>query len=163
LALGGIGLIVDPIEVSLLWLWFTFLTGALYWLVWLLIRIRFKGWRLRHQWNVFAVFSLFGVLPWVVYREVYDPLMGGIYSAKTAAYWVLRASAESEHDRKREHIARVALASEYGGTIASQAIEKVGAAEERCRLRTVLAELPGVRGVDRLKEEARRECGAPKA
>ena len=72
-----------------------------------------------------------------------------------------RAAGEPDAAAKEAHVRRVALASpEHGWFIASQAIASVEDGTQRCRLRTILAGLPGIRNRERLGNEARDECNA---
>ena len=152
-------MIVNPISTALWWVWITFLALLAWLFIRFLIRRRLTGWNPKHQWKVFAAFSVLVVLPWTVYREVFDPMMGGIYSAEAARYWVERAARESDRGAKTSHVARIALSSEYGSHVAMQAIGDVADERERCLLRTILAELPKVRDQEQRRKEAQEDCG----
>jgi hypothetical protein len=55
----------------------------------------------------------------------------------------------------------VAQASpEHGWFVASQAIDSVEDPIQRCRLRTLLANLPEIRNKEKLGKQARDECNA---
>jgi hypothetical protein len=88
------------------------------------------------------------------------PPIGG-YDPMAARFWMGRAAAATDNAAKEAYVRRVALASpEHGWFVASQAIESVEDRLQRCRLRTILAGLPGVRNKLRLGNEARDECNA---
>jgi hypothetical protein len=90
----------------------------------------------------------------------YEPPIGG-YNELAAGYWISRAAAEPDAAAKEALVRRVALtAPDHGWHAASEAITAVGDATQRCRLRTVLAGLPGVQNRARLGNEARDECNA---
>jgi hypothetical protein len=62
---------------------------------------------------------------------------------------------------KEAHLRRVALTGrEHGWFVASQAIGHVADPTQRCRLRTILADLPGIRNERKLEAEAADECNA---
>ena len=93
------------------------------------------------------------------------PPFGG-YDPMAARFWISRAAAEADAAAKEGHVRRVAFTSpEHGWFVASEAIASVEDVAQRCRLRTILANLPGVRNRERLGKEARDECNAaiPKA
>ena len=141
----------------LLWAWFSLLALILYLSVRAFVRVRYKKWSPRHQWKILLGVSVIALLPGTVYLEYFQP-MAGIYSAGAAEYWMSRAASESDHSKKAEHVGRVALSSEYGSVVAKQAIDRVENVGERCRLRTILANLPNVRGQVERQHEARQEC-----
>lgn len=151
-------MIVDPLTTGLLWVGFTFLVLIVYLLGRALIRLRFKNWSPKHQWQVFSGISIIVLLPGTVYLEVFQP-MGGIYSNEAARYWIGRAAKDNGRSGKESHVARVALSSGYGSHIAMQAIGYVEEKRERCLLRTILAELPKVRNQLERRQEAQQECG----
>jgi hypothetical protein len=89
-----------------------------------------------------------------------SPPIGG-YNPMAARFWMGRAAAETDIAAKEDYVRRVAFASpEHGWFVASQAIESVEDRLQRCRLRTILAGLAGVRNKLRLGNEAREECNA---
>jgi hypothetical protein len=88
------------------------------------------------------------------------PPMGG-YNAVAARFWIERAARESDAVARADHLRRVAFTSpEHGWFAASEAIGSIQDASQRCRLRTILANLPGIRNRERLGKEARDECNA---
>jgi hypothetical protein len=92
--------------------------------------------------------------------EFFAPPIGG-YDPIAARFWMSRAAAESDAATKEAHVRRVAFASpEFGWFVASQAIDHVEPPLQRCRLRTILAGLPGIRNQQKLGGEARDECNA---
>jgi hypothetical protein len=89
------------------------------------------------------------------------PPIGG-YDPMAARYWMSRAAADPDSAAKEAHVRRVVFASpEHGWFTASEAIGTVEDRTQRCRLRTILAGLRGVRNRERLGREARDECNAP--
>jgi len=150
-------MMVDPVNTALLWLWFTFWAALFYLLARSLIRIKFKQWNPRHQWKILAAVSVLVLLPATVYMQLFPPLHMN-YSKETAAYWMGRAVGESTRAGKEIYVARVALAGEYGSVIAKQAIDNVASTNERCLLRTILADLPKVRDQTERRQEAQQEC-----
>jgi len=92
--------------------------------------------------------------------EFFAPPFGG-YHPVAARYWMARAAAEPNSTDKEALVRRVAMASpEYGWFIASQAIGSVADPIQRCRLRTILAGIDGLRNRERLATEAGVECNA---
>ena len=88
------------------------------------------------------------------------PPVGG-YDPMAARFWISRAAAESDAKEKEELVRRVAFASpDHGWYVAAEAISAVEDASQRCRLRTLLANLQGIRNRERLGNEARDECNA---
>lgn len=85
----------------------------------------------------------------------------GAYDPMAARYWVQRAAGEADQVRREEHLRRVALSSaSQGWFIASQAIGDLEDRTQRCRLRTMLANLPAIQNRERLGREASEECNA---
>lgn len=92
--------------------------------------------------------------------EFFAPPING-YDPLAARYWMSRAAAESDAAAKEALVRRVAFQSpEHGWFVASQAIDSVGEPLQRCRLRTILAGLPGIRNRERLGKEAGDECNS---
>ena len=113
-----------------------------------------KRWRLAVWFSAVPAFLIAVVLVFLA------PPFGG-YNALAARFWISRAAAETDAAVKAEHLRRVALASpEHGWFVASEAIATIEDAPQRCRLRTILANLPGVRNRERLGKEASDECNA---
>ena len=91
---------------------------------------------------------------WLYHRYDSDYLFGkGVERA------VRQAIQETDPARKEEHIRRAALSSEYGWIKTSQQIDRLASSpEQRCRMQTTLASIPGVRGAEELKELAAKAC-----
>lgn len=115
---------------------------------------------LGRRWKRLAAW---GVVPAVVLAFVlvyFAPPING-YNDLAASYWMSRAAAEQDAVEKEALVRRVALtAPEHGWFTAGRAITTVEDAIQRCRLRTLLAGLPGVQNRERLGNEARDECNA---
>jgi hypothetical protein len=113
-----------------------------------------RRWRLAVWFSIVPSFLIALVLVFLA------PPVGG-YGPLAARFWVSRAAAEPDATAKAEHLRRVAMASpEHGWFSASEAIGSIEDSSQRCRLRTMLANLPGVRNRERLGKEARDECNA---
>jgi hypothetical protein len=111
-------------------------------------------WRLAVELSLVPSFLVALVLVFVA------PPIGG-YGPLAARFWISRAAAQADSAEKVEHLRRVALtAPDHGWFVASEAIGSVEDAAQRCRLRTMLANLHGVRNRERLGKEARDECNA---
>jgi hypothetical protein len=162
-------MIVNPVSTGLFWVWFTFLALIAYLVGRALIRLRLKNWSPKHQWKIFAAFSVVVLLPWTVYLELFEPPIGGIYSNEAAEFWIRRAARESDRGKKEAQVARLVLSSGAGDAIgknsfvAKGAISRVEDPRERCILRTILAGLPNIPDQSEREHEARAECArAPK-
>jgi len=115
---------------------------------------------LGRRWKRVAALAVIPALLAALGLVFLAPPVGG-YAPLAARYWIARAADESDAAVKESHLRRVAFASpEHGWFAASQAIGSVGDALQRCRLRTLLAGLPGIRNRERLGNEARDECNA---
>ena len=129
------------------------------WLVFFAVCAFFRGplgrrWRLAVWLTIFPAFLIALVLVFLA------PPMGG-YGPLAARFWISRAAEETDAAEKAEHLRRVAFASpDHGWFAASEAIGSIEDASQRCRLRTMLANLPTIRNRERLGKEARDECNA---
>jgi hypothetical protein len=113
-----------------------------------------RRWKLAVWFSVVPAFLIALVLVFLA------PPVGG-YDPVAARFWISRAASENEAATKEELLRRVAFASpDHGWFVASEAIGSVDDASQRCRLRTMLANLPGIRNRERLGKEARDECNA---
>ena len=118
------------------------------------------GFRFVRRRKVLAAAALLPAVLIAVAVEFLAPPIGG-YEPMAARFWMSRAASESDLATKEAHVRRVAFASpEFGWFIASQAIDSVEPPLQRCRLRTILAGLPGIRNQQKLGGEARDECNA---
>ena len=113
------------------------------------------------QWKWFFATTFVVFLPTAIGLEFFRPI-SGTYDPIVARYWMSRAATEAEREKKEAHVRRVALSSEeYGWFIASQAIGRaIEERQERCVLRTILANLPNIRNQSELRAEAEKECAA---
>ncbi len=92
--------------------------------------------------------------------EFFHPPLG-TYDPWVARWWMSHAAAETDSESKEAHVHRVAMTGpDHGWFLASQAIGAVEDRAQRCRLRTILAGLPGVQNQRKLGGEARDECNA---
>jgi hypothetical protein len=155
---------VDPVVVGAFWAWFTFIVFLVYLLARSLIRLRIKDWSPKHQWKIFAAFSVFMLLPWTVYLELFAPPIGGVYSDEAAGFWIRRAANESDPGRKSAEVSRLVLSSRArdaigkNALVVKNAIGTVGDSRERCELRRLLAGLAGIPDRPEREAEAREEC-----
>jgi hypothetical protein len=119
----------------------------------------FRG-PLGRRWRLAVGFSLVPSFLIALVLVFLAPPVGG-YGSLAARFWISRAAVEADTAEKLEHLRRVAFTSpDHGWFVASQAIGSVEDAAQRCRLRTMLANLPGIRNRERLGNEARDECNA---
>jgi hypothetical protein len=119
----------------------------------------FRG-PLGHRWRLAVGFSIVPSFLIALVLVFLAPPVGG-YGSLAARFWIARAAAEDDSADKLEHLRRVAFTSpDHGWFVASEAIDSVEDAAQRCRLRTMLANLPGIRNRERLGNEARDECNA---
>jgi len=110
------------------------------------------------RWRRVGVLALLPAALIATGLEFFHPPIGA-YEPVVARYWMSRAAAEPDAAQKEAYLRRVAFkAPEYGWFIASQAIDHVEEPVQRCRLRTILAALPGIRNQQKLGGEARDEC-----
>jgi hypothetical protein len=117
------------------------------------------------RWKRLAAFAVVPAVLIAFGIVFFAPPIHG-YNELAANYWISRAAAEPDSAEKEALVRRVALTSpHHGWHAASRAIATVEDAKQRCRLRTLLAGLPGVQNRGRLGNEARDECNAdlPKA
>lgn len=115
--------------------------------------------RLGRKWGLAVWSSLVPAFVIALVLVFLAPPVG--YGPLAARFWISRAAAETDAARKEEHVRRVAFASpEHGWFVASEAIASVEDPAQRCRLRTLLANLPGIRNRERLGKEASGECNA---
>ena len=136
------------------------MTMLVVWTVVLWVLLFTAGFRLVRRRKVLAVFALVPALIAAAAIEFFAPPIGG-YDPMVARYWMSRAAAEPDAAAKEAYVRRVALQSpEHGWFIASQAIGSVEEPVQRCRLRTILAGLPGLRNRERLAMEAGEACNA---
>ena len=132
---------------------------ALWWLVFFAACVglrRFLGGR----WKLVAALAVVPAALIATALEFFSPPLG-TYDPLAARYWMSRAAAEPTSEGKEAHVRRVALTGkEHGWFVASQAISHVENAAQRCKLRTILADLPGIRNERKLEAEAADECNA---
>jgi hypothetical protein len=113
-----------------------------------------RRWRLALWFSIVPAFLIALVFVFLA------PPVGG-YNAVAARFWISQAAGETDAAEKEEHLRRVAFASpDHGWFVTSEAIGSIQDAAQRCRLRTMLANLPGIRNRERLGKEARDECNA---
>ena len=129
------------------------------WTVFLVVGAYFRE-SLGRRWKPVALGSLVPAVLIAVVLVFVSPPFGG-YDPMAARFWISRAAAEPDSAAKEALVRRVALASpEYGWFTASQAIGSIESGAQRCRLRTILAGVAGIRNRERLGNEARDECNA---
>jgi hypothetical protein len=112
------------------------------------------------RWRRVGVLAIIPAALIATALEFFNPPIGA-YEPMVARYWMSRAAEEPDAAKKEAYVRRVAFkAPEYGWFIASQAIDHVEQPVQRCRLRTILAALPGIRNQQKLGGEARDACNA---
>ena len=115
---------------------------------------------LGRRWRLAVWFSLVPAFLIALVLVFLAPPFGG-YNPMAARFWISRAAEEADTAAKVEHLRRIAFESpEHGWFVASEAIGSLEDAAQRCRLRTMLANLPAIRNRERLGKEARDECNA---
>ena len=118
------------------------------------------GFRFVRRRKVLAAAVLLPAVVAAVAIEFFAPPING-YDPLAARYWMSRAAAEPDATAKEALVRRVAFQSpEHGWFVASEAIASVDEPIQRCRLRTILAGLPGIRNRERLGKEAGDECNS---
>jgi len=136
------------------------MTMLVAWTLLLWVLLFAAGFRFVRRRKVLAAFTLVPALLIAVAIEFFAPPING-YDPVAARYWMSRAAAEPDAAAKEAYVRRVAFQSpEHGWFIAAQAIDSVQEPIQRCRLRTILAGLPGIRNRERLAMEAGEACNA---